>query len=194
MNSLHAVPDLDLDDDRALAEVHQMRAGLATVLRAPRRWTGGLRRSARAQAIRGSNSIEGYVVSEQDALAAVDDDEPLTADERTWAEIVGYRRVLTYALRLASTPGFRVDAMTLRSMHFMLLEHAAAMSVKAPTVHGTITTGVDPATEPARTGLAVVNGHDARDPPTPRQGLLPGVHGAVLKGQRCSSPIASSMP
>lgn len=123
MPRLYATPHLDLDDDRVLVDIHRMRESLALVLRVPRRWTGGLRRSAQAQAIRGSNSIEGYVVSEQDALAAVDDDEPLTADQRTWVEVVGYRRVLTYVLQLASTPGFRVDAMTLRSMHFMLLEH-----------------------------------------------------------------------
>jgi len=128
MPALFRTPDLDLDDDRVLYDIHAMRSALATVLRAPRRWTGGLRRSAQAQAIRGSNSIEGYVVSEQDALAAVDDDEPLTADQRTWAEIVGYRRVLTYVLQLASTPGFRLDAMTLRSMHFMLLEHDLSKS------------------------------------------------------------------
>ncbi|MEJ5912884.1 Fic family protein [Pseudokineococcus sp. 1T1Z-3] len=123
MPHLYRTPDPDLDDDRVLGEIHAMRSALASVLRVPRRWTGGLRRSAQAQAIRGSNSIEGYVVSEQDALAAVDDDEPLSADQRTWAEVVGYRRVLTYVIQLASTPGFRVDTMTLRSMHFMLLEH-----------------------------------------------------------------------
>lgn len=59
MTRLFATPELDLDDDRVLADIHRMRADLASVLRAPRRWTGGLRRSAQAQAIRGSNSIEG---------------------------------------------------------------------------------------------------------------------------------------
>ena len=93
------------------------------LFRTPRRWTGGVRRTAQARAIQGSNSIEGYSVTEQDAIAAVEDEEPLTADERTWAEILGYRRVLTYVLGMAPSPGFRLDAMTLRSMHFMLLEH-----------------------------------------------------------------------
>jgi Fic family protein len=90
----------------------------------PRRWDGGLRRTTQARAIQGSNSIEGYSVSDQDAAAAVEDEPPLTADQQTWAEILGYRRVLTYVLHVATEPGFRIDSMTLRTMHFMLLEHA----------------------------------------------------------------------
>lgn len=89
---------------------------------------GGLRRTAQARAIQGSNSIEGYTVSDQDAAAAVEDEPPLTADERTWAEIIGYRRVLTYVLSVAADPGFTIDESMLRSMHFMLLEHKLATS------------------------------------------------------------------
>jgi Fic family protein len=68
-------------------------------------------------------AIEGYTVSEQDAVAAVDEEPPLSADERTWAEIIGYRRLLTYILRMAPEPGFGVDSQLLRSLHFMLLAH-----------------------------------------------------------------------
>ncbi len=103
-----------------------MRVALADVLRVPRRWSGGLRRTTQARAIRGSNTIEGYTVSAEDAVAAVDEEPPLSADERTWAEIIGYRRVLTYILRMAPEPGFGVDSQLLRSLHFMLLEHDLA--------------------------------------------------------------------
>lgn len=123
MTRLFAPPALDLEDEGVINDVHSMRASLSDVLRTPRRWTGGLRRTAQARAIQGSNTIEGYTVSDDDALAAVDDDVPMSADERTWAEILGYRRVLTYVLRLAATPGFRMDLQALRTMHFMLLEH-----------------------------------------------------------------------
>lgn len=54
---------------------------------------------------------------------AVDDEPPMTADQRTWSEILGYRRMMTYILRMAPEPGFTVDAQTLRSLHFMLMEH-----------------------------------------------------------------------
>jgi len=89
----------------------------------PKRWNGLLRRTSTARAIQGSNTIEGYAVSDEDAVAAVDDEPPLTADEATWAEIVAYRRVLTYVLNVATEPGFVIDEAVLRSMHFMLLDH-----------------------------------------------------------------------
>lgn len=120
---LYATPHLTPHDRAVLAEIDDIRAELAHSLRAPRRWTGGLRRSTQARAIRGSNSIEGYDVTPEDAAAAVDGEEPMTVDERTWKEIEGYRRVLTYVLRMAAYPGFRPDAQTLCTMHFMLLEH-----------------------------------------------------------------------
>lgn len=120
---LFTAPTLDSHDIAVVAEVHAVREELAHQLRAPRRWQGTLRRTTQAKAVQGSSSIEGYRVDDQDAAAAIDGDEPLSADQRTWAEILGYRRVLTYVLQMAQTPGFRVDAQTLRTMHFMLLEH-----------------------------------------------------------------------
>ena len=122
-SSIFVAPELDLDDLRVLAEIAEYRKRLADVLRVPRRWNGGLRRTLAARAIQGSNTIEGFTVTDDDAVAAVDDEPPLTADEATWAEILGYRRVLTYILNLATEPGFTVDETAIRSMHFMLLEH-----------------------------------------------------------------------
>jgi Fic family protein len=128
MRALFAPPDLDLDDQAVVEDIHRLRAQMASLLRVPRRWSGGLRRTTRARAIQGSNSIEGYEVSDQDAAAAVEDEQPLTADQQTWAEILGYRRVLTYVLQIAADPGLRIDAMTLKAMHFMLLEHDLSKS------------------------------------------------------------------
>ena len=69
---LYAAPALTAEDEAVLREIHQMRKELRHFLRTPRRWEGVLRRSALARAIQGSNSIEGYVVDEDDAAAAVD--------------------------------------------------------------------------------------------------------------------------
>lgn len=121
--TIYDTPEQDLEDRHALDEIHALREELSSYLRVPRRWTGALRRTTQARAIRGSNSIEGYDVSEQDAIAAVDDEEPLGADERTWAQITGYRRALTYVLTAAPEPHFRIDTQLVRSLHFMLLEH-----------------------------------------------------------------------
>ena len=128
MEAIFLPPRLGAHDDTVIQEIDEMRAALSQVLRAPRRWQGTLRRSAQARAIRGSNSIEGYTVSDDDAAAAVDDVPALTADERTWAEILGYRRVLTYVINVGATSGFVLEESVVKSMHFMLLEHDLSKS------------------------------------------------------------------
>lgn len=126
--TLHATPDLDLQDQEVLDGIHGLRAELQYSLAAPRRWHGMLRRTALARAIRGSNSIEGYVVTVDDAVAAVDEEEPLTADARVWAEITGYRAAMSYVLQAGRDPQFRHEAGLLRSVHFMLLAHDLSKS------------------------------------------------------------------
>jgi Fic family protein len=123
MTELFRTPALGPDEESALAEIHGLRDQLRHVLGTPRRWQGMLRRTLLARAIQGSNSIEGYNVSVEDAVAAVDEEEPLTADQRPWAEIVGYRRAMSYVLQAAHDPDFGYEPGVLRSMHFMLLSH-----------------------------------------------------------------------
>lgn len=125
---LLATPDLDLEDQSVLQEIHRLLVDLADVLRVPRRWDGGLRRSMLARAIRGSNSIEGYDVELDDAAAALDDEEPLTADAQTFAEIRGYRQALGYVLAMAGDSDFELDATGIRGMHFMMLGHDLSKS------------------------------------------------------------------
>lgn len=125
---LYETPDLDLHDLQVLEEIAAMRADMAEHLRVPRRWTGRLRRTALARAIQGSNSIEGYRVALDDADAALDDDEPLSADQRTFAEIRGYRQALGYVLAMARDDHFSLDASAVRSMHFMMLAHDLSKS------------------------------------------------------------------
>lgn len=120
---LYEFPALDLDDSLVLTEIAQMRSDLAEHLRVPRRWAGSLRRTSLARAIRGSNSIEGIHVELDDADASIDDDEPLSADQRSFAEVRGYRQAMGYVLAMAGDPHFEVDASALRSMHFMMLSH-----------------------------------------------------------------------
>jgi Fic family protein len=125
---IFATPDLNLEDLTVLEQIHSMRRELDDVLRTPRRWEGGLRRSMVARAIRGSNSIEGYHVEMDDAVAALDEEAPLSADERTFAEIRGYRQALGYVLSMAGDDDFTLDASAIRSMHFMMLSHDLAKS------------------------------------------------------------------
>src|SRR2546421_4416166 len=179
---IYASPELTSEDRTVLAEIHKMRRQLASVLRAPRRWQGGLRRTMLARAIRGSNSIEGYLVAEDDAAAALDDEAPLSADERTWAEIRGYRQALGYVLQMARDHHFRIDTSAMRSMHYMMLAHDLS---KSP---GQYRTGPIYVHDEKR-DLVVYEGPDAGRVPALMEGLAvnlqadvdvdPLVHGAM---------------
>jgi Fic family protein len=85
--------------------------------------SGLLRRSTFARAIRGSNSIEGYNVTQEDAIAAADGAEPLEARSETWAAVTGYRNALTYVLQLSDDAHFRYGEGFIRSLHYMMLSY-----------------------------------------------------------------------
>ena len=105
-----------------------MRKDLRHVLRTPRRWEGSLRRSALARNIRGSNSIEGYDVAEDDAAAAIVGEEPFSADQQTFLEIEGYRQALGYVLAMSNADYAGFDTTELRAMHYMMLSHDLSKS------------------------------------------------------------------
>jgi len=77
-----------------------------------------------ARANQGSNSIEGYNISTEDAIAAIQGaTEPMDSSWQDWQANLGYRRAMTYVLQLASDPHFEYNAILLRSLHFMMTEH-----------------------------------------------------------------------
>ncbi len=90
---------------------------------APMRWYGSLRRSAFARAIQGSNSIEGYNASLDDAMAIVEDEPILDERTETSRAIKGYRDALTYICQSAQDPYFEFSRQFLKSLHFMMLGH-----------------------------------------------------------------------
>jgi Fic family protein len=99
--------------------------GMHTQLRfqlqqAPRRWTGLLARTTRARALQGSNSIEGFNVSVDDAIAAIEGEEPLDEKTEAWKAVRGYREAMTYILQVATDPQFVHHEAVLRSLQFMM--------------------------------------------------------------------------
>lgn len=114
---------LDAKEQEVLKKIEDLKSQLGYALQTPRRWYGLLRRISLAKAVRGSNSIEGYHVSKDDAVAAVVGEEPLDAARETWDAVVGYQRAMTYVLQLADDPYVRYSTDLLRSLHFMMLEH-----------------------------------------------------------------------
>lgn len=111
-------------EKEVLAQIENLRRDLGyAVDQNPRRWQGLLRRSTFARNIRGSNSIEGYNVTVDDAIAAAAGEPPMEADAAAWAAVTGYREAMTYVLELANDPHFRYSADLLRSLHFMMMQH-----------------------------------------------------------------------
>ena len=125
---LFATPTLTTEERRVLDQVQELRARLGARTRETRVWVGLLRRTALATVIQGSNGIEGYNASMEDALAAVDDDEPAGARDETWRATVGYREAMGYVLQLADDLHFELDATLVRSLHHMLLSYDPSKS------------------------------------------------------------------
>ena len=101
---LFSSPPLTEQDGQVIARIERIRDALRHQLPDQRRWVGLLRRVMLARAIRGSNSIEGYNVSLDDAAAAIAGEEPLDAEDEAWMAVVGYRDAMTYVLQLADVP------------------------------------------------------------------------------------------
>jgi Fic family protein len=87
----------------------------------PRTWTGVLRRSTFARAIRASNSIEGYNVTYEDAVAAVDSEQPSEDRTDAWRAVSGYRTAMSYILQLADDPYYTHNEGTIRSLHYIMI-------------------------------------------------------------------------
>ena len=124
---LFEAPALDSQERDVIATIDELRQTLRHFVAEPRRWTGLLRRVAFARAIRGSNSIEGFHVSMDDALAATDREEPLDSDRESWVAVNGYRSAMTYILQLAGEQEFTYSVELIRSLHFMMQEYDLGM-------------------------------------------------------------------
>jgi Fic family protein len=163
-------PTLTPDARWVLAQVEDLRRRLSDQVREPRQWVGLLRRVSLARAVQGSNSIEGYNVSLDDALAAADNESPVQASAETWAAIEGYRDALTYVLQLADDRHFTLDESLIRSLHYMMLKYDLSKS-PGRWRPGTIYVRND------TTGQIVYEGPDA--------GLVPGLAAELVKDLCC---------
>lgn len=117
---IYSTPALGGVDEHVLGQIEDLRGRLRYSLAEPRRWYGSLRRATMARSARGSNSIEGYNSSDEDAAAIIDGEAPFEADPETRQAIAGYRDAMTYVVQVAPT---RVDVSMLKALHFMMLKH-----------------------------------------------------------------------
>lgn len=116
-------PELSGEELALVGRIAELDRDLGHVAGTPKRWLGVLRRATFARAIRASNTIEGYEVSADDAIAAVEREEPQEAKTEAWAAVNGYRSAMTYVLQLADAPRFSYSLDLLNSLHFMMQEY-----------------------------------------------------------------------
>ncbi len=120
---IYTTPDIGAEE-AALRVIDRVRKQLRYSTAEPRRWVGSVRRVLAARAIQGSNSIEGYNVSVEDAIAAIEGDELADAQLQDAQAVSGYRRALTYVINLSEDRHFDYSPALLRSLHFMMTEYS----------------------------------------------------------------------
>jgi Fic family protein len=116
-------PSLDEAEAQVVSLINDIRGRLTYATSVPTRWFGLLARNVRARALRGSNSIEGYNVSVEDAIAALENELPVDAEQRDWAAVRGYRNAMTYVIQLADDVHFEYSEGFIRSLHYMMLDY-----------------------------------------------------------------------
>jgi len=121
---IYETPTLGPEEQHALDEIDGLRRQLRYFVAEPRRWVGSVRRVLSARAIQGSNSIEGYIVSVEDAIAAIEGEEPIEAAWIDRQAVQGYQRAMTYVLQLSDDEHFEYSAALIRSLHFMMTEYS----------------------------------------------------------------------
>lgn len=117
--------DLTPRESAILLELEELKKEVAFSF-SPRRWFGSLRRLTAAKAIRASIGIEGFMVSVEDAVAAIEREEPLDAKNQDRAALFGYREALTLVLQKADDEHFRYSAEFLNALHFMMVSYDLA--------------------------------------------------------------------
>jgi Fic family protein len=99
----------------------QLRFGTSDSLN---RWTGTVARMSLARAIHGSNTMEGINVTLDDAIAAVDREEPIKPQDENWYALVGYREAMDYIIQLAKEPhAYSFNDGTILGLHFMMMKY-----------------------------------------------------------------------
>jgi Fic family protein len=108
---LHASLRTDFD------ELELLRQKLGRQARQPTRWMGTLRRLVQATSIESSTSIEGFTVSQDEALALVSGGEDPGPDENRLA-VASYARAMDHVAAMAADPEFQWSKQAILALHF----------------------------------------------------------------------------
>ncbi len=124
---IYQEPSLAREDQVVLEMIQSQRQRLRTSTQnAPRKWTGTLRKITFARAIQGSNSIEGYHSSMDEAVAAVNNEHPPEEPTEAWFAVRGYQQAMTCILQTAQDTPFEYSKTFLKALQFMMTSHETA--------------------------------------------------------------------
>ena len=115
---LIATPKTAADTADRLQELDELRAALGRQVERPVRWMGALRRFVRARSAEGSISIEGFHVSDEEALALANRAEPIGSDDEDRLAFAGYARAMDHVAVMAADPGFTWSDRVILDLHF----------------------------------------------------------------------------
>jgi Fic family protein len=87
------------------------------------RWTRLMARTTAARVIVGTNAMEGVNVTQEEAIAVVDGEEALSAEDEDKHAIEGYWRAMTYIVQLSKEEGHEHNEGTIKSFQYMMLGH-----------------------------------------------------------------------
>jgi Fic family protein len=110
-------------DRRVLEEIDAIREKLRDQVRAPQKWTEGLRKYLTADAVAASNSIEGFRVSTVDVVDLMEGERDVEVSDEDRDETLAYQEMLSFVQSLHDVGDFAYSKGLLMGMHWMLRGH-----------------------------------------------------------------------
>lgn len=114
---------LEARDCEVLEQLHDSHAALKRQSAVPKRWTGGLRRQMWSRSIKGSNTIEGYNVSDAQALAIVNDLSLTESQSLDVRAVTAYKHAMDFVLAQIDDSDFSWNTTVVKAMHHSMLAY-----------------------------------------------------------------------
>jgi Fic family protein len=111
-------PPIASDTGRRLVELDELRASLGPQARRHVPWMGTLRRLVRARTAEGSVAIEGFRVSEEEAVALSSGTATIDPADEDSLALDGYARAMDHVGAMADDPHFRWSERVVLDLHF----------------------------------------------------------------------------
>lgn len=118
--TIHRTPDLSSESLRLLEEIDVVRQDIRYRMAVPARWTGTLRRVLAAAAARSSMAIEGFRVSEEEALALAAGRAVPGVEESTAGAVRDYQEAMDRVIAHADDDHFSWTRSTIRDLHYLV--------------------------------------------------------------------------